>query len=613
MSHLLPTDKSPGPGPDLFFAGGECWSRFGVLVRRTDMDLEAATRPTATRNSVAGMTRGDGVRKQFGIDLPRVDWLNEVDIDPTRNRLDTTNLTQWDTTVGNPTIERLLLDPELFRVSEDDLSLQSRLFIKSSIKFGTVTVTGSLHVKKQRGKPTIGLRVGGGVQVGCAVDVETGEFVLIGAPDEVRVTAAGGYWLCEIVVTQVTSEPWGFDIFPAFGFTLAGGGDVAATGSQDVRFPQIEIGSVATGFQTIPRDREYIFPNLYLEDSGTNGFTFTEELDNAVWEKIRSTISPNVELAPDGQVNADKLVEDASATSTHLLRRDAPAIADDAPQAIAFFAKAGERSDVRALLLGKDGVSRQQWFDLAAGTVGTSVNGATGSIRSLDNGWFRCSIVADSGNGGTTPEMDIHLGENGENVTYTGDGVSGLFLWGIQFEVDTPVATSYMPASATGNPRAVDDFRAPFLAPPQGMSIYVKLIDSGAAELAGDLRLIHVGSASGTADPRLKISSVAAGFRFQHRNGIDSVQATLSQKASTGDHVELLATLFPDGATAISQSLNGDPLATDGPSAALELADAWAGQFLSINGVGGNEVALGRYLAVKVQRGVRSMDFMRRL
>ena len=47
------SNSPASPGPDLLFAGGECLTRFGVWVRRTDVDLEEATREIAARASDA--------------------------------------------------------------------------------------------------------------------------------------------------------------------------------------------------------------------------------------------------------------------------------------------------------------------------------------------------------------------------------------------------------------------------------------------------------------------------------------------------------------------------------------------------------------------------------
>ena len=393
MSHLLPTDKSPGPGPDLFFAGGECWSRFGVLVRRTDMDLEAATRPTATRNSVAGMTRGDGVRKQFGIDLPRVDWLNEVDIDPTRNLLVTTRMTdatEWNAANGLEVITST--SPGRFVVTDDTTINQGAADLNGNpVPSGGNTLTASVRLKKAT-EPvsTVALVIVYDGNHSLVIDPFTGEFAVgEGTPDAVRVTDLGTEWLLEIVRTATPSD-FNYRIFPAFAPAgdISGVGTLTATGTAQVRTPQCEVGDVATVFQETPRDREYKFPNLYLELNGANVFTFTEALENAVWAKTRATIDQDVELSPDGQVTADKLVEDTQ-TNTHNLSRDLNVAGNDTTQAFAVFAKAAGRKDFRITYVNKAGQSVQIWFDLELGTVGTPSNGEVGVIRALDNVWFR--------------------------------------------------------------------------------------------------------------------------------------------------------------------------------------------------------------------------------
>ena len=58
-------------------------------------------------------------------------------------------------------------------------------------------------------------------------------------------------------------------------------------------------------------------PYLLLEDTRTNAWSFSSQLDNIAWNKTRCSITANAILAPDGRTAADKLVEDGSENTTH--------------------------------------------------------------------------------------------------------------------------------------------------------------------------------------------------------------------------------------------------------------------------------------------------------
>jgi hypothetical protein len=87
-------------------------------------------------------------------------------------------------------------------------------------------------------------------------------------------------------------------------------------------------------------------------------------------------------------------------------------------------------------------------FNLTSGTV---TGGTNPFIQNFGNGWYRIGATFTATQ--ASNNFILFLYDASGNVSYTGDGTSGLFVFGAQVEVGS-VATSYIPtttASATRN------------------------------------------------------------------------------------------------------------------------------------------------------------------
>ena len=196
---------------------------------------------------------------------------------------------------------------------------------------------------------------------------------------------------------------------------------------------------------------------LLIEGQRTNSLTYSAEFDNAAWTKVRSSVTANATTSPDGTANADKLVEDTTASNTHLMNVGSISFTSGTSYSYSVYVKAAERSQITLLFGGTafgSGTGSQTLFDLTTVTA-TNLSGvsATTSITAVGNGWFRCTATL-AATATAADLVQIRLASAG-SVSYTGNGTSGLFLWGAQLE-DGAFTTSYIPTVAAAVTRAAD-------------------------------------------------------------------------------------------------------------------------------------------------------------
>jgi len=200
---------------------------------------------------------------------------------------------------------------------------------------------------------------------------------------------------------------------------------------------------------------------LYLDacryeygNSYTNLLTYSEQFDHANWTKTRlGTTIANAALAPDGNLTADKIIEDATASNTHFITQ-AATIALGAT-GLSVYVKASERTEFRLEVYNATDGSIYSDFDLSDESI-TNGTGSTGKIEELFDGWYRCSITCTT----TAANSSAYLYLMSSAATsYSGDGASGLYLWGMQMVagssighyVTTTTASAAGACAATGS------------------------------------------------------------------------------------------------------------------------------------------------------------------
>lgn len=192
---------------------------------------------------------------------------------------------------------------------------------------------------------------------------------------------------------------------------------------------------------------------LLIEESRTNIGLQSEVLDNANWTKTRTTITANATTAPDGAVTADKIVEDSTASATHVVTCGFSVTSGTAYTASWFF-KAAERSEIQLHFSTQFPANSYAIFNFNTAIVEqTGVGLTSAEIVALPNGWYRCSITATAS--ATASCTFTAFLSDGSTITYSGNGTSGLYAWGFQVEAGA-WASSYIQTTTVSVTRSAD-------------------------------------------------------------------------------------------------------------------------------------------------------------
>jgi hypothetical protein len=190
-----------------------------------------------------------------------------------------------------------------------------------------------------------------------------------------------------------------------------------------------------------------------------NLFPSSEELN--LWTPGNSSVTANTIDAPDGTFTADSLIENTVASTTHGITRSGTIVNGNDSVTFSCYVKAAGRDymvlQMQEVAAGAGGaVYYTCLFNLISGeylpitVIGNIPDSST--IEFVGNGWWRISITKRmSISGPIAARINLaNVFAGGGSYTYTGDGVSGAYIWGAQIEygsTPSPYQKTYIAAS----------------------------------------------------------------------------------------------------------------------------------------------------------------------
>ena len=297
------------------------------------------------------------------------------------------------------------------------------------------------------------------VGLNVTFDLSTGT-ITSGAANGKIESVGGGWYRCTAINPSATvHNP---------NFTAASLGEYVY-----IAFAQGELGDIATdpittlgsavsvgpvsGLPRLDYSGGASCPSLLLEPERMNLATYSEQFDNAAWTKIQSSITANSVIGPDGYSSADTFTADGTLNEHQLRSNGVISLTSGTTYTTSIFVKAGTNNFVQFVGSGTPYLSTVYAnFDVANGVIGDVGAGATASIVSYGNGWYRCSMTATAQ--ATTTTNTFLLDIVTSNTSVRGEAnelTTNVYVWGAQLEAGT-YATSYIPTLSTAVTRVKD-------------------------------------------------------------------------------------------------------------------------------------------------------------
>ncbi len=192
----------------------------------------------------------------------------------------------------------------------------------------------------------------------------------------------------------------------------------------------------------------------------TNGFSWSQDLTQSPsWVPAQLTVTNGTHYAPDDTLTASFLKEDSSVGTGHSIHQNETVQAGHTSNFFCIVSAPGVNGRYRLQLKNVTGAGDGTKLEVnlraataVASNVGTGLNAAGGILpysydQKTTSTWYKVWLTGTLDN--TNARGSIFLEDNTGNPIYNGDGASGLYVWGCQYEEDATVPYVYMPTQST--------------------------------------------------------------------------------------------------------------------------------------------------------------------
>ncbi len=211
---------------------------------------------------------------------------------------------------------------------------------------------------------------------------------------------------------------------------------------------------------------------LLIEGQTSNILSYSTETSNAYWQKYLCTISGTLAYAPDNTTSARLVIEDSGSVEPSL-QRTSNTVDISSAYTLSVWFKAPTSNARRYMNLrindnSSNANAASLMFDSQTGTISGAataygtITAASGNVVPYPGSWYRVSLTFTIPASGITQiackfQMSGAGTRTGDGSAspYTGDGVSGMYVWGTQLEKGSG-ASSYIPTGASTVTRTLD-------------------------------------------------------------------------------------------------------------------------------------------------------------